>query len=129
MAPRRQYRATDDERVRARHVHQRGADLQHLSAQGQCIARRRCRPGGLGSAASKTISAKTHRQNVDFNIFEGMTVQGCASHTVSGGKLVYANGDLRVERGAGAYVERPAFARLRRGQETAGASAPRPVRR
>ena len=61
-------------------------------------------------AASKTISAKTHHQKVDFNIFEGMTVKGGASHTVSGGKLVYAKGDLRVERGAGKHVDRPAFA-------------------
>src|SRR5687767_2506252 len=61
-------------------------------------------------AASKTISAKTHHQKIDFNIFEGMTVKGCASHTVSGGKLVYARGDLRVERGAGKHVDRPAFA-------------------
>ena len=60
--------------------------------------------------ASKTISAKTHHQNVDFNIFEGMTVKGCAAHTVSGGKLVYTAGELRVERGAGKFVERPPFA-------------------
>ena len=37
-------------------------------------------------------------------------MKGCASHTVSGGKLVYARGDLRVERGAGKHVDRPAFA-------------------
>jgi dihydropyrimidinase len=61
-------------------------------------------------AAGKTISAKTHRQNVDYNIFEGMTVKGAASHTVSNGKLVYAKGDLRVERGAGRYVNRPPYA-------------------
>jgi len=61
-------------------------------------------------AASKTISAKTHHQKIDFNIFEGMTVKGRASHTVSGGKLVYAKGELRVERGAGKHVDRPAFA-------------------
>ena len=60
--------------------------------------------------ATKTISAKTHHQNIDFNIFEGMQVKGCASHTVSAGKLVYANGALNVERGAGQYVDRPAFA-------------------
>ncbi len=60
--------------------------------------------------ASKTISAKTHHQNVDFNIFEGMTVQGCASHTLSRGELVYAGGKLNVERGAGRYVDRPPYA-------------------
>jgi dihydropyrimidinase len=61
-------------------------------------------------AATKTISAKTHHQKVDYNIFEGMTVTGCASHTVSQGKVVYADGELDVERGAGRYVDRPAFA-------------------
>jgi dihydropyrimidinase len=60
--------------------------------------------------ASKTISAKTHFQKVDYNIFEGMTVKGCASHTLSQGKIVYADGKLDVERGAGRYVPRPPFA-------------------
>ncbi len=60
--------------------------------------------------ARKTISAKTHHQNIDFNIFEGMTVKGCASHTISRGKVVYADGKLEVERGAGRYVARPPFA-------------------
>ena len=60
--------------------------------------------------ASKTISTKTDHQNVDFNIFEGMTVKGCASHTISQGKVVYANGELDVERGAGRYIDRPVFA-------------------
>ena len=60
--------------------------------------------------ATKTISAKTHFQNVDYNIFEGMTVKGCASHTLSRGRVVYADGKLDVERGAGRYVDRPAFA-------------------
>ncbi|NOX69720.1 MAG: dihydropyrimidinase [Gammaproteobacteria bacterium] len=60
--------------------------------------------------ATKTISAKTHKQNIDYNIFEGMEVKGCASHTLSQGKIVYANGELDVERGAGNYVEKPPFA-------------------
>ena len=60
--------------------------------------------------ASKTISTKTDHQNIDFNIFEGMTVKGCASHTISRGKVVYANGELDVERGAGRYIDRPVFA-------------------
>ncbi|HNP37636.1 MAG TPA: dihydropyrimidinase [Woeseiaceae bacterium] len=61
-------------------------------------------------AATKTISAKTHHQKVDTNIFEGMKVTGGASHTISRGKLVYSGGELDVERGAGRYVERPPFA-------------------
>ncbi len=60
--------------------------------------------------ATKTISAATHHQNVDYNIFEGMEVRGVASHTVSRGRLVYVDGDLRAERGAGRYVKRPTFA-------------------
>jgi dihydropyrimidinase len=57
--------------------------------------------------ASRTISAKTHHQNVDFNVFEGRTVTGIATHTISRGRLVWANGDLRAERGAGRYLPRP----------------------
>ena len=61
-------------------------------------------------AATKTISTKTDHQNVDYNIFEGMEVTGCASHTISQGKVVYADGKLDVERGAGRYIDRPPFA-------------------
>jgi dihydropyrimidinase len=60
-------------------------------------------------AATRTISAKTHHQKVDFNIFEGMQVRGVASHTISQGKLVWANGQLNVEKGAGRYIPRPTF--------------------
>ena len=59
--------------------------------------------------ASRTISVKTHHQNVDFNVFEGMEVTGLARHTVSRGKLVWTDGDLRTVRGAGRYVARPVF--------------------
>ncbi len=60
-------------------------------------------------AAGKTISAKTHHQNIDTNIFEGMRVKGLASHTLTRGALAYVDGDLRAVRGAGEYVKRPAF--------------------
>jgi dihydropyrimidinase len=61
-------------------------------------------------AGTKTLSAKTHHSKNDFNIFEGRSVRGIPSHTLSAGKLVYVNGELRAERGAGRYIKRPAFA-------------------
>ncbi len=60
-------------------------------------------------SATRTLSVKTQRSKVDFNIFEGMQVRGVASHTLSQGKLVYVKGDLRAERGVGRYIKRPAF--------------------
>jgi len=60
--------------------------------------------------ASRTISAKTHHQNVDFNVFEGRTVKGVANTTIAAGKVVWSDGDLRAERGAGRYLARKAFA-------------------
>jgi dihydropyrimidinase len=59
---------------------------------------------------SRTISAKTHHQNIDFNIFEGMTVKGVNTHTLSQGRVVWADGQLDMERGSGRYIDRPAFA-------------------
>ncbi|MBW4053339.1 MAG: dihydropyrimidinase, partial [Proteobacteria bacterium] len=51
--------------------------------------------------ATRTLCAKTQRSLVDYNVFEGRTVTGVPTHTVSQGKVVYARGDLRAERGAG----------------------------
>ncbi|MFT5709686.1 MAG: dihydropyrimidinase [Halioglobus sp.] len=56
-----------------------------------------------------TISAATHHSNADFNIFEGKTVKGIPSHTVSRGKIVWKDGQLNVEKGAGRFIERPAY--------------------
>jgi dihydropyrimidinase len=61
-------------------------------------------------AATRTLSRKSQRSSVDFNVFEGRTVTGVPTHTVSQGKVVHARGDLRAERGAGRYLKRPAFA-------------------
>ena len=58
---------------------------------------------------TRTISAKTHHQKVDYNIFEGMTVQGINSYTISQGKVVWADGKLNVQEGAGRYIDRPTF--------------------
>ncbi len=60
--------------------------------------------------ATQTLSVKTQHSLGDFNIFEGRTVQGKATHTLSRGTLVWADGDLRAVRGAGQYIKRPPFA-------------------
>ncbi len=59
--------------------------------------------------ATRTISAKTHHQNIDFNIFEGRTVKGVPTHTLSRGNLVFKDGDLRAVKGAGKYIKRKPF--------------------
>lgn len=58
---------------------------------------------------TRKISAKTHHQKVDFNIFEGMEVKGANTVTIAGGKIVYKDGEVRTVRGAGRYINRPAF--------------------
>ena len=60
-------------------------------------------------SATKTLSVKTQHSLGDYNIFEGKTVTGVPSHTISQGRLVYVQGDLRVERGSGRYLKRPPF--------------------
>lgn len=80
--------------------------------------------------AKRTISARTHHQNVDFNVYEGMEVQGIARHTVAGGRLVYSQGVLHAARGAGRYVPRPCFAPFYGALDAARAfAAPHPVER
>ena len=58
---------------------------------------------------TRTISAETHHQNIDFNIYEGMEVTGIAATTLSRGSVVWENGELKTVRGAGRNVKRPPF--------------------
>ena len=60
--------------------------------------------------ASDSSTTAGSISRVGYNVFEGRTVQGLATVTVSRGKIVWMNGELRTERGAGKYVKRPAFA-------------------
>ncbi len=60
-------------------------------------------------AATHTLSVRTQHSKGDYNIFEGRTVQGMPSHTISQGVVAYAQGDLRAEKGKGRYIKRPAF--------------------
>lgn len=83
---------------------------------------------------TRTISAKTHHQNVDLNIYEGMTITGNAAVTLSRGRVVWENDQLKTEKGWGKYVNRPCFAdyygsqTLRnQGAEPRGISRQKPV--
>ena len=59
-----------------------------------------------------------------------MTVKGKASHTISNGILKYVDGDLRVEKGMGRYVKRPAFSPMFHALEkSALANTPTAVKR
>jgi dihydropyrimidinase len=58
---------------------------------------------------TRTISAKTQHARGGFNVFEGRTVKGIPSTTLSAGNVVWQNGELRAVEGAGRYIDRPAF--------------------
>jgi dihydropyrimidinase len=78
----------------------------------------------------RTISKKTHHQKIDFNIFEGMTVRGINVATLSQGKVVYKDGDVRTQKGVGRYVDRPTFAPFYGAMERGrGARQPQAVKR
>lgn len=80
--------------------------------------------------ATRTISVKTHHQNIDFNIFEGMNVQGVNKATLSRGKVTYLDGDVRSEKGWGEYVKRPTGMSYVKAQQLRNKLAtPRPVER
>ncbi|XP_002120485.3 dihydropyrimidinase [Ciona intestinalis] len=59
--------------------------------------------------ATRTISAKTHHQAVDFNIFEGMVCHGVNVCTISRGKVVYEDGKFTVSAGDGKFIPRSPF--------------------
>lgn len=56
--------------------------------------------------ARARISAATHHQKVDRNIYEGFELTGRVTHTIARGRVQFADGDLRAERGAGRYLRR-----------------------
>ncbi|XP_061572024.1 dihydropyrimidinase [Cololabis saira] len=60
-------------------------------------------------AMKRRISAKTHHQAVDYNIFEGMECHGVPVVTISRGKVVYEEGQLHVSPGHGSFVHREPF--------------------
>jgi dihydropyrimidinase len=57
----------------------------------------------------QTISARTQVQNTDFSVWEGLEVKGSVIHTLSRGRHLWADGDLRAEPGWGRFLPRPPF--------------------
>ncbi|KAK4303426.1 hypothetical protein Pmani_024554 [Petrolisthes manimaculis] len=81
--------------------------------------------------ATRTISAQTHHQAVDFNIFEGMEVHGIADYVICHGRVCVEEGNIRVVSGMGKFVPTLPFASHVYGRvdERDRANAPRKVER
>lgn len=47
---------------------------------------------------TRTISAKTHHQAVDFNIFEGMTCHGVPLYVITNGHVVLDEGQVIISQ-------------------------------
>lgn len=56
--------------------------------------------------AKQTISAKTHHMNVDYNPYEGRTVQGVTETVLSRGRVIIENNTFVGKAGAGRYLRR-----------------------
>lgn len=63
--------------------------------------------------ATRVISADTHYQRTDYNVFEGMEVKGVNKFTTLRGRVTYSDGELREEglRGYGKFIPRPTHSR------------------
>ena len=80
--------------------------------------------------ATKTISAATQHSAIDYNVFEGIAVEGLPRTTLSRGEVACHDGKVSAEPGRGRFVPRQPFtpeaSALRRWR---GAHAPKPVAR
>ena len=81
-------------------------------------------------SATKTITTAGSISKVGYNVFEGRTVMGLPKVTLSQGNIVWMDGELRTVRGAGRYINRPAFAPVFDAlKRQAAAHVPMPVAR
>ncbi|HUF02758.1 MAG TPA: dihydropyrimidinase [Aridibacter sp.] len=55
---------------------------------------------------SQTLSVETHHMNVDYNAYEGMTVQGVVETVISRGKVVIENVEYVGAMGDGQFLKR-----------------------
>ncbi|XP_019760497.1 dihydropyrimidinase isoform X2 [Dendroctonus ponderosae] len=59
--------------------------------------------------ATRIISAKTHHQAVDFNIFEGLECHGVPEYVIVNGRVVVDEGQLKAVQGFGRFIETAVF--------------------
>jgi dihydropyrimidinase len=68
----------------------------------------------------RTLSAKTHHMNVDYSVYEGMTVKGLPEVVMQRGNVLVRDGKFQGTKGAGQFLRRSPFHRV-------PASEPSPV--
>ncbi|XP_012944726.1 dihydropyrimidinase [Aplysia californica] len=76
----------------------------------------------------RIISAKTHHQAVDFNVFEGMSCHGVPEYVITNGSIVMDEGQLKVTQGLGRFVSTPPNAQFVFSRVTSKAKASQPQR-
>ena len=107
---RRRHRPADAIRIRPRHLHQRRADFQYVSAQGRGRRRRRCRPGGVGPEGHPhDLGEDPVRQGRLQRVRRPHRAGHPNTYTIAAGKVVFERGELRAVEGAGRHVDRPPF--------------------
>lgn len=66
----------------------------------------------LNPNATFEIGASSHHSRSDTNVYEGWKGKGKVEVTISRGRVVWENGELKVAPGTGKYVEMPPFGYL-----------------
>ncbi|XP_026733529.1 dihydropyrimidinase isoform X2 [Trichoplusia ni] len=72
----------------------------------------------------RTISAATHKQAVNFNIFEGQHVVGSPQYVIVNGRVCLDDGELRVVEGFGKFIKTAVDSPAVFGSAPAPAAAP-----
>ncbi|KAG9454922.1 hypothetical protein H6P81_007826 [Aristolochia fimbriata] len=73
----------------------------------------------LNPNATFEITKDSHHSRTDTNVYEGRKGKGKIEVTISRGKVVWENGKLKVEAGAGRYIKMPPFSYVFDGIEKA----------
>ncbi|XP_078438543.1 pyrimidine 2 isoform X2 [Wolffia australiana] len=66
----------------------------------------------LNPNSSFEISAASHYSRSDTNVYEGKSGKGKVEVTISQGRIVWEDGELKVEPGSGRYIKMPPFGYL-----------------